>query len=122
VLSLEEIKAALPDGGLFGGADGQGWLLSPEPLKISKKEAKTIGRLGRVLDRFQAACERLYRRSAKGDWEPWLAELMDAGKPEWMVAAQRSGVIADERPRVIRPDLLLKEGVVSRRGRTGFDF
>ncbi len=37
---------------------------------------------------------------------PWLAPLLDAGKPTWMVRAQRDSKQRRSLPRIMRPDLL----------------
>jgi hypothetical protein len=39
----------------------------------------------------------------------WISELMDAGKPSWLVELQRHRIFKSALPRVIRPDLLLTE-------------
>ncbi|KAB2639844.1 MAG: hypothetical protein DVB25_04925 [Verrucomicrobia bacterium] len=103
-LTLSNLQGALPDGGLFGGG---GWRFSPEPLRLSRAEARQIMALGHPLAKFQQACDQLYRRSAAGKGPHWLAPLLDAGKPEWLSAWQRDGRTAGQLPRVIRPDLML---------------
>lgn len=106
-LSLSDLQDRLPERGLFGGG---AWRWSPEPLPISKAEARFMMSLGHPLARFQQACDELYRRSASGSAPSWLARLLDAGKPEWLVALQRSHATSSQMPRVIRPDLILTEG------------
>lgn len=105
-LSLSELRDGLPEGGLFGGGN---WRWSPEPLKLTRAEARLMMSLGHPLARFQQSCDALYRRSAAGKLPEWLAELLDAGKPEWMVRLQRDPGTANQFPRVIRPDLMLTE-------------
>lgn len=105
-LTLEQITAAMPEGGLFDG----GWQYSPRPLKLTKAEARFLGSLGHPLAQFQQACDELYRRSAAGKMPGWIAETLDTGKPAWMVELQRSPGARDALPRVIRPDLILTEG------------
>ncbi len=105
-VSLSDLQAALPEGGLFGGG---AWRWSPEPFKLSPAEARAIVSLGHPLARFQQACDTLYRRSAAGKAHAWLAELLDEGKPEWLVRIQRQPGMAAQMPRVIRPDLILTE-------------
>ena len=105
-LSLSELRDGLPEGGLFGGG---AWRWSPEPLKLSAAEARQIMSLGHPLARFQQACDGLYRRSVAGKLPGWLAELLDAGKPEWLTNVQRQPGMAEQFPRVIRPDLILTE-------------
>ena len=105
-MTLSEIKAALPESKLRHGAQ---WLFSPEPFVISKKEAREIESLGHTLAMFQRACESIYQRSAKGRLPAWIADLLDAGKPEWMIQQQRNADLRDVVPRVIRPDLILTD-------------
>ncbi|RYD24051.1 MAG: hypothetical protein EOP88_01820, partial [Verrucomicrobiaceae bacterium] len=105
-LSLSELRDGLPEGGLFGGG---AWRWSPEPFKITKAEARQMMALGHPLARFQQACDGLYRRSAAGKLPTWLAELLDEGKPDWLVKVQREPGMAEQFPRVIRPDLILTE-------------
>ncbi|MBC7980824.1 MAG: hypothetical protein H7Y36_09705, partial [Armatimonadetes bacterium] len=102
-IALDELKDALPEGGLFGG----GWKWSPEPLRLSENEATDMMAMGYPLAKFQQASDLLYRRSAAGKISPWLAELLDEGKPDWMVKLQREAGVAEQFPRVIRPDLIL---------------
>jgi hypothetical protein len=107
-VSLTDLKNALPKGGLFGGGS---WRWSPEPLSLSASEAKEIIAMGHPLAKFQQVCDQLYRRSAQGKIAPWLSELLDEGKPSWLVDVQRlSGNMAEQFPRVIRPDLILGKG------------
>ncbi|BCX46519.1 conserved hypothetical protein [Haloferula helveola] len=104
-LSLEEIRGALPEGGLHEG----GWRFSPEPLRLTKAETRFLQGLGHPLARFQHACDEIYRRSAAGSLPGWIAELLDTGKPTWMIELQREAGRQGQRPRVIRPDLLLQD-------------
>lgn len=103
-LSLSQLKAALPAGGLFGGGS---WRWSPEPLALTAAEARAITRLGHPLAKFQQASDGIYRRSAQGKLPEWISALLDAGKPDWMVKLQREPGLAEQFPRVIRPDLIL---------------
>jgi hypothetical protein len=105
-LTLEQITAAMPEGGLFDG----GWRYSPQPLKLTKTEARFLGSLGHPLAQFQQTCDELYRRSAAGKMPKWIAEVLDTGKPTWMVELQRSAGLRESMLRVIRPDLMVTEG------------
>lgn len=110
MLQLRDILAAVPPGGLFPRGAGAGalpWRVSPQPLALSKSIVRQLEGLGHILARFQDASHALYRRSAAGREAPWLAPLLDAGKPEWLVRAQRSDALRAAAPRVIRPDLML---------------
>ncbi len=105
-LSLAELKSSLPEGGLFGGG---GWRWSPEPFKLTSAEARQLVALGHPLAKFQQACDALYRRSASGRSPGWLAELLDYGKPKWLIDHQCQPAAAAQFPRVIRPDLILTD-------------
>ncbi len=106
-IALNDLRKNLPEGGLFGGGN---WQWSPEPLKLSAAEAKEMMAMGHPLAKFQQACDILYRRSATGNIDSWLAELLDEGKPDWLAALQRAPGMVDQFPRVIRPDLILAKG------------
>jgi len=103
-MNLETLQSALPASGL---RSGDAWLFSPKPLELDRKTAKSLMRLGHPLAQFQRAQESIYQRSAKGKLPPWIAELLDTGKPDWMVKSQRAGELRGVLPRVIRPDLIL---------------
>lgn len=107
LLSEQVIRQSFPKSGLF--RDEVPWLLSPEPLALSKRQMKALRNLGNVLGAFYDACNDLYHASAEGKLEPWIADLLDAGKPGWLVDAQRSKKIKRTTPSVIRPDLILTE-------------
>lgn len=110
-LSHSEILAALPEEGLFRASqpDRLPWLASPQPLVLTKKEVRALTSLGHILGKFYDLCDELYQSSAKGKSLPWLAPLLDKGKPEWLIAQQRSPELRGITPQVIRPDLLLTE-------------
>ncbi|WP_435893322.1 hypothetical protein [Oceaniferula spumae] len=103
-VSLETIKTALPESKLRH--DG-GWLFSPKPLQLDKKTTKSMTRLGHPLAQFQQASDSIYQRSVKGKLPCWIHQLLDAGKPHWIIEAQRAQSIRQNMPRVIRPDLIL---------------
>lgn len=106
MLTREQLRAGADE---VGFREGREWLLSPEPLRLESAAADQIERLGHPLRMFQLACDRIYRRSVHGTLPGWVAELLDAGKPAWMVEGQRADRQRDVTPRVIRPDLLLTE-------------
>ena len=102
-----EFEACLKDGVVR--KFGREWKFSPQPWVLSKREWRAVEGMGHVLARFQQACDEVYRRSAAGSLPGWIAELLDTGKPTWMVDVQRKAGKLGQRPRVIRPDLLLGE-------------
>jgi hypothetical protein len=105
-LSLAQIAQALPEQGLFGAG---AWRWSPQPLVLPRRLLRELDGLGHILAQFQRASDAIYRRSAKGKLPAWIAESLDRGKPDWLIAAQRRGDLASAFPRIIRPDLLLTE-------------
>lgn len=107
-MELSKFKEALPEKGLFRGAELP-FLLSPETFTLDKKQVRTLERLGDTLLKFQMACDRLYKRSKKETITPWVSQTLDAGKPDWLIEAQTTGIYKNALPRVIRPDLLLTE-------------
>ena len=80
------IRNALPPGGLFAG---KSWLTSPAPFQLDAKLVKELDALGRVLLQFYRAVNLLYRRSIEGKQPAWVAQWLDQGKPEELVALQR---------------------------------
>jgi len=103
-MKLETITSALPESSL---RHGNSWLFSPKPFALDPKSAKALTRLGHPLAQFQKVSESIYQRSAKGRLPTWIHQLLDAGKPEWLIEAQRSPAIRETLPHVIRPDLIL---------------
>ena len=108
MLQMDDIWAAVPQGGLFAREGVLPWRLSPQPLALPRSVVRRIEGLGHILAKFQDASHALYRRSAAGREAAWLAPLLDTGKPEWLTRAQRSEALRQAAPRIIRPDLLLR--------------
>lgn len=101
---VEQIRRAAPEAGLF---DGKEWLVSPEPFAIPNAFADTLEKLGHRLHLFVRACNQLYFQSVKGKQPPWIAELLDRGKPPELIELSRRR--REEIPAVIRPDLILTD-------------
>ncbi len=104
------VRAQIPSAGLFAGHD---WRVSPDPFLLDAGLARELQTLGRVLLQFYRAVNLLYRRSVEGKQPEWVARWLDLGKPPELVELQRSPVLKNELPRVIRPDLLLTDQGVS---------
>ena len=100
------VRERLPAEGLFADHD---WRTSPVPFPLGPDLAKEIESLGRVLLQFYRAVNLLYRKSVEGKQPEWVARWLDQGKAAELVELQRSGVLKNEVPRVIRPDLLITE-------------
>lgn len=103
---ITAIRSAFPAGGFFHDKE---WVLSPEPFALDEVTLDRIEALGPALLAFQRACNRLYLESAEGQVYPWVARLLDQGKPQGVVDLGRHAAWRDELPRVIRPDLVLTE-------------
>src|SRR5437667_6138202 len=108
--AASSIRNALPSHGLFAGHTCR---VSPIPFKLGAELAEDLERLGHVLLQFYRAVNLLYRKSAEGKQPEWVARWLDQGKPADLIELQRSPVLKNELPRVIRPDLLLTEHGVS---------
>ncbi len=108
----------LPETPLYGMEEGTGWELSPRPFALEQAFVDELYRLGQVLWSFEWACERMYRESLKGNLKgnlnggsvpPWLASILNQGKPESLVKYATMKRFRSQMPLVIRPDLLLTE-------------
>src|SRR5438093_13497519 len=58
---------------------------------------------------FYRAGNTLYRHSLQGTQPKWIAEYLDAGKPQRLLELSRSDRIKSHIPRVIRPDVILND-------------
>lgn len=105
-IPLGELQARLPEGELFAGKE---WRWSPAPYALPPHLADELESMGHRLLQFAEACELLYRRSTEGKQPPWIAELLDRGKPEGVVSLGRDPAFKGAIARVIRPDLVLTE-------------
>ncbi len=74
------------------------FLVSPEPLYLSKDEGREVLRIGEDVTTFMQAADELYRK--EGD----VKQLLDRGKPEAFQVAR------DSRYLFVRPDLLITDG------------
>ena len=104
MITPDTLRAALPAEGLFADKD---WLLSPEPFPLAPALARELAGLGHRLRVFLAAADSLYHRSVQGRLPSWIASTVDAGKPAALLARARATPLRTQRPRVLRPDLLL---------------
>jgi len=100
------IRERLPAGGLFAGHQ---WRISPRAFEVGKRLAEELERLGRVFLQCYRAVNLLYRQSVAGKQPPWVASLLDQGKPAELIQLQRAESLKAEIPRVIRPDLVLTD-------------
>jgi hypothetical protein len=103
---IAAIRAAFPEGGFFREKE---WVLSPESFALDARTLEIITALGPALRAFQIACNRLYLESVTGETAPWVALLLDRGKPPEIIELGRHAAWRDDLPRVMRPDLVLTE-------------
>ncbi len=104
--SISHIRASFPEQGFFQDKD---WVLSPEAFALDAETVRLIRDLGPALRAFQRACNRLYFDEA----HPWVAKLLDQGKPQRVIALGKQTRWQHNLPRVLRPDLVLTETGVS---------
>jgi hypothetical protein len=102
----QHVRHQLPREGLFAEKT---WRVAPQAFALSARHVELIEKLGIVLHHFNTACNLLYRQSAAGKAHPWVAPLLDAGKPPELVALGRHDKVKGQVPAVIRPDLILTE-------------
>jgi hypothetical protein len=100
------VRDHLPAEGLFAEKT---WRISPQAFELSAAHVEMLEKLGIVLHRFNAACNLLYRQSAAGKAHPWVAPLLDAGKPPELIALSRHDKVKGQVAAVIRPDLILTD-------------
>jgi hypothetical protein len=104
--TITRIRASFPEQGFFQDKE---WVLSPEAFELDAATVELIRALGPALRAFQRACNRLYFDEA----HPWVAKLLDQGKPQRVIELGRSPRWHEDLPRVLRPDLVLTETGVS---------
>ncbi len=103
-----DIKASLVQAGLFSDS-GNTWRISPEPYFLSKEETTFFKELGPKLLKFYSVLNRFYLDSAKGKFHPWVAEYLDAGKPQELIDFGRMKRMRQALPGIIRPDVIPTE-------------
>jgi hypothetical protein len=113
-LSYEVIRSALAEQPLF---EDKTWQLSPEAWPITPSQLAQLEEIGGACFEFHQALETLYLRSANGKnllrnkplVTPWVADYLDRGKPERLIAHARDPKNRGAFPVVLRPDLLVTE-------------
>ena len=113
-LSYDEALEAFSDQSLF---ENKTWRYSPVAYPLAACQVADIRKIGQACYDFYRALETLYIRSVEGKnllrnrdlVAPWVAEYLDRGKPESLVAHARAKAIRGATPVVIRPDLLITE-------------
>jgi len=91
------------------------WQLSPKPWPLPNDLVEELHSIGRACLAFHQALERLYLKSRSGNRilrngdlkASWIAEYLDAGKPEWLVDHGAAKAVKGSFPSVLRPDLII---------------
>ncbi|HEY4990362.1 MAG TPA: hypothetical protein VII09_11170 [Opitutaceae bacterium] len=113
-LSYPDLKSAFDAQSLF---EDKTWRLSPDAWSILPGQALELEAIGSACLEFHQALEALYLRSVAGKnllrnrplTAPWVAEYLERGKPEALVAHERDARTRGTYPTVLRPDLLLTD-------------
>lgn len=113
-LSFESIRAALAEQPLF---EDKTWQLSPDAWPLTPDQLAQLEAIGVACVEFHQALETLYLRSVAGKnllrnkplVAPWIADYLDRGKPQALVAHARDPKNRGAFPVVLRPDLLITD-------------
>jgi hypothetical protein len=112
--TYDALKSAFAGQSLF---EDKTWRLSPDPWPITPAQALELEAIGVASLEFHQALEALYLRSVAGKnllrnkplTAPWVADYLDRGKPEALIAHARDARNRGMYPTVLRPDLLLTD-------------
>jgi hypothetical protein len=112
--TFSELKSAFAAQSLF---EDKTWRLSPDAWAILPAQAAELEAIGGACLEFHQALETLYLRSVAGKnllrnrplVAPWVADYLERGKPEALVAHARDPRNRGQFPTVLRPDLLLTD-------------
>lgn len=99
----------LPQQPLYNTGDGVGWQLASTPFTLDADICKQFKQLGPVLYQWQQASQTLYNDSLKNKKHPWLAKLLNQGKPDDLLRFAQMKRFKKMVPLVLRPDILLTE-------------
>jgi hypothetical protein len=113
-LPYDALKSAFSGQSLF---EDKTWRLSPEAWPLAPAQVQELEAIGVASLEFHQALEALYLRSVAGKnllrnkplMAPWVADYLERGKPESLVAHGRDPRNRGKYPTVLRPDLLLTD-------------
>ncbi len=113
-LPFEDLRSAFGAQPLF---EDKTWRLSPHAWPVEQAQLQELEAIGAACLEFHQALEALYIRSVSGKnllrnkplTAPWVADYLDRGKPDSLVAHSRDPKNRGMFPTVLRPDLLLTE-------------
>jgi hypothetical protein len=113
-LTYDSLKSAFAGQSLF---EDKTWRLSPDAWPITPAQFQELEAIGAASLEFHQALETLYLRSVAGKnllrnkplTAAWVADYLERGKPESLVAHARDPRTRGMFPTVLRPDLLLTD-------------
>lgn len=113
-LPFEDLRSAFGAQSLF---EDKTWRLSPQAWPVEHAQLQELEAIGAACLEFHQALESLYTRSVAGKnllrnkplTAPWVADYLDRGKPDALVAHSRDPKNRGMFPTVLRPDLLLTD-------------
>ncbi|HZP59556.1 MAG TPA: hypothetical protein VFB27_04470 [Opitutaceae bacterium] len=113
-LAYDSIRSALVTQPLF---EDKTWQLSPDAWPLTAEQVTQLEAIGAACLEYHQALETLYLRSIAGKnllrnkplLAPWVADYLDRGKPDELIAHARDPKNRGAFPTVLRPDLLLTE-------------
>ncbi|HIA13523.1 MAG TPA: hypothetical protein EYN74_01280, partial [Nitrospirales bacterium] len=82
------------------------WRIGAEPFMVSQQEHALLTTLGPLLHAFMQSCNTLYLQSVSGRQPAWIAEYLDLGKPQELIAFSRMRRLRSSIPAIIRPDII----------------
>ena len=82
------------------------WRIGAEPFTVSQQEHAVLNALGPLLHSFMQSCNTLYLQSVSGRQPAWIAEYLDLGKPQELIAFSRMRRLRGNIPSIIRPDII----------------
>ena len=88
------------------------WRITPEPFPLSPATVARLETMGPDLLKFYRALNKLYFQSVRGGAPAFVHEYLEAGKPEQIIRLQRQNRFKQDTPSIIRPDIILTEGVI----------
>lgn len=113
-LAFADLQAAFSATSLF---EDKSWQLSPDAWALTPDQKTQLEAIGTACLEYHQALETLYLRSAAGKnllrnkplLAPWVADYLDRGKPDALIAHARNPKNRGVFPTVLRPDLLLTD-------------
>jgi hypothetical protein len=82
------------------------WRLSPQPFVLDDERRGCLSRFGFLMTRFYFAADRIYQSALSDARTGFVADYLDAGKPEAVIQYGRHARFKGQLPLILRPDLL----------------